>query len=139
MYTYEAVIIGVFLMSAFLVFWVRVRAMQAEQRTRFEASLPAKATIIEMKTLDYNKDDRQIPTALRFWVESPIGAPFKTRSIWLIEQDHIPAVRVGQSFPIRIDAITNRVIFPNVDWAKYDWEHAHMVAHVREDTRPIPQ
>lgn len=137
MISLQLLIIAAFLVSALLVFWVRVRALRAEQRTRFEAGVPATAMIVEVKTDEEAADNHNISAALRFWVEPPSGAPFKTRSPWIIDSDHLPHVRVGQTFPVRIDTLKNKVIFPNVRWAKYDWQREREVERISEDTQPI--
>jgi hypothetical protein len=63
--------------------------------------------------------------------------PFRTRSPWLIESDHLPLVRVGQVFPVRIDTVKKRIIFPNVFWARYDWRREREIEKLVDDTQPI--
>ncbi len=52
-------------------------------------------------------------------VTPPGGAPYYTRTTWLVEIARMSMLQPGQQLSVKIDQQDPNLIYPNADWAKY--------------------
>lgn len=100
---------------------------------RFDQATPATAQVIEIGTSIVGKEQVRISAALRFEVKLPSGETYKARSPWLVEPDHIGQIRLGETFPVKIDPQKRNIIYPDVAWAEYDWTRENEKEPIYED------
>jgi hypothetical protein len=127
-------IIGVtviMLVGSVVMYWLQTNIAQSVRSVRVAQAKTAKAKVIEIEApAILGRDDHNVSTALSFEVLPENGKPFKARSLWLIEAGQIPGIHAGRMLPVRIDSKTQKIIYPDVAWAKYDWLREH-------ETKPI--
>ena len=121
------------LVTGITLTWFMYRKNNAEASNRLIQARPARARIIEVGTTILAKNDDRISTALRFEVTPEYGQPYKARSSWMIEPAHIPDVHVGKLVPVKIDTNKEKVIFPDVAWAEFDWRRENEIEPLYED------
>ncbi len=122
----------VLLLGGLVIYWSN-RVAGDRSDLRFQNAIQATARVIEVGTSIVGKSDTRISAALRFEVVPPGGRPYKARSPWIIEPAHIAQIRVGESFPVKIDQKERNVIFPDLAWARYDWERYGELEPLYED------
>ena len=120
-------------LGSLAVAWLQIQQTEADASNRLCNARPAQAKIIEIGTTNFSQNGDRISTALRFEVLPPYGLPYKARSSWLIEPAHIPDVRVGKLLPVKIDSHKEKVIFPDVAWAEFDWRRENELELVYEE------
>jgi hypothetical protein len=119
--TFTAIFTAVILASLSLA-WLQIQQSDAETSRRLCHARPAMAKIIDVGAEPNVKSGDRAATALQLEVLPLYGVPYQTQSPWLVETSHAFELRVGEILPVKIDEKQEKVVFPDVAWAEYDWQ-----------------
>lgn len=79
----------------------------------------ADATVIQIGEAETDTATGKVTVALKLGIFPTDGEAYEAAVMWRVSAAQLPQVQVGQSIPIKIDAVNPRVIFPAVPWAEY--------------------
>lgn len=114
-----AIVLGVGALGAFFgaFFGGGIRS-DKEYANRLKQALPgASAKIIELGNSSTSKKYSNMSVAMRLEVTPASGQPYQTISVWEIKPVHASEMQVGNSFPVKVDVINPKIIFPDLPWA----------------------
>lgn len=134
--TLSLIVLGVFVIVvviaiAAVVYTVsqhRQQGSQAQQRAtdfvaRQASAVWAGATIVNVRGGIIGGGEGGVSSWARYElsleVTPPGGAPYLTRTFWLVEVAQMSMLQQGAQVSVKIDQQDPKIIYPNASWAKY--------------------
>ena len=103
------------------IWWMmrRGKKLLDEQNRVLQNSRRAKARIIEIGKSVVQVRNGTVIVKLRMDVMQNELTEYGTSTVWEVTQANLSQIQPGQIVSIRIDPENNKLIYPNVGWAKF--------------------
>lgn len=131
----STVIFLVIVVIVIALFWRKVSRDVAKIEARIEGATPAQAKVVAVGRSHTQKNSGTVVVHLRMEVYPPQGDAYQVRVVWEVDPASILKVQEGQRVAVKIDQEDNKIIFPRVPWAQYNWTYSQ--AELREEQEPV--